>query len=594
MRNRCHLWLSTFGLVVALFLGAQAGRSQSSASQIVNKITGAQNAPGAAATVADPLGRGTPHGCVFGFLQSAQHGDYKTAAQYLQLTPGRRKEQGEQQARELKTVLDVAFFGRVNRISDQPEGTIQVGLPKDRERVGTLAAGNIEEDFILVRVTDPEFGPIWMVSSDTLAKLPDLYTQTQLQTVEKSLPPWAVHLFLGMPLWQWLAMLVLIPLAALLAWFLLYLLLLTVRLWPAKKDAAPRPARKVSRPALILLAVILHRIAVVYLTIPLLHRAYYGRLAASVFVIASAWLLWKLLYRGLRKVEQKAIALGKAETGSMVRLGERILKLVLFLFAALLVLRALGFDMTTALAGIGIGGLAIALAAQRTIENLIAGLSLLGDAVIRVGDSCRFGDRVGTVEDISLRSTRIRTVEGTELCIPNGSLATMSVENFTLRNKILFSTKLGLRYETTAEQLRAILAESRRMLYEHPLVEQETARIRFAGFDASALSIELFCYLATTNYAVALAAREDVLFRLMDIVYAAGSAFTSTNTVYLAPDSGVSKETVAQTEQRVKEWRAQGDFPFPDFHPDEIPGMRGQIVYPVPESSVRKKTDSDT
>src|ERR1700734_4246148 len=113
------------------------------------------------------------------------------------------------------------------------------------------------------------------------------------------------------------------------------------------------------------------------------------------------------------------------------------------------ILSNFGFNMTTALAGLGIGGIAVAFAAQKTLENLFGGVSLLADEVIRVGDVCRFGDRTGTVEDISLRSTRIRTPERSALSIPNGSLATMNIENLSRRDKILFNTKLGLRYETS-------------------------------------------------------------------------------------------------------------------------------------------------
>jgi len=109
--------------------------------------------------------------------------------------------------------------------------------------------------------------------------------------------------------------------------------------------------------------------------------------------------------------------------------------------AILAILAVLGFNLTTVLAGLGIGGIAIAFAAQKTLENLFGGISVLADEVIRVGDYCRFGDRSGTVEDISLRSTRVRTDARTELSIPNGTLATMSIENFTRRDKIQFSPR---------------------------------------------------------------------------------------------------------------------------------------------------------
>src|SRR6202043_4042231 len=174
---------------------------------------------------------------------------------------------------------------------------------------------------------------------------------------------------------------------------------------------------------------------------------------------------------------------------------ERMLKAAIFVLAIFVILGTLGFNLTTPLAGLGIGGIAIAFAAQKTLENLFGGVSLLSDEVLRIGDTCRFGDRVGTVSDISLRSTRIRTPERTELSIPNGSLATMNVENLSRRDKLLFNSKLGLRYETSSDQLRYVLAQIRRLLYEHPKVETDGARIRFIGFDNNALTLEIFCYV---------------------------------------------------------------------------------------------------
>src|ERR1019366_9750626 len=203
-----------------------------------------------------------------------------------------------------------------------------------------------------------------------------------------------------------------------------------------------------------------------------------------------------------------------------------------------------------------------------TLENLFGGISVLADEVIRVGDSCRFGDRVGTVEDISLRSTRIRTVERTELSIPNGALATMNVENLTRRDKILFNPALGARCETSADQLRYLLAEVRRMLYEHPKVESDSARIRFASFDNGALSLEIFSYVLTRDFAEFTAIREDLLLRMLEIVEKAGSGFAfPSRTVHFSRDSGLDKENTSAAERQVQHWRDQHQLPFPDFAP---------------------------
>ncbi|HEX3570034.1 MAG TPA: hypothetical protein VHU44_04360, partial [Acidobacteriaceae bacterium] len=160
-------------------------------------------------TSVDPLGRETPSGTVFGFLQAAQSGNYSTAAQYLQMTPARRQSEGAQMASKLKVVMDRAFTGNLREISTQPDGTAQEGVPMIRQKLGTMASGDVEADLELVRVNDPAVGKIWLISSDTLAKVPELYDQVEARRVESRLPSALVkHQFAGMTLWQWLALLV--------------------------------------------------------------------------------------------------------------------------------------------------------------------------------------------------------------------------------------------------------------------------------------------------------------------------------------------------------------------------------------------------
>ena len=152
---------------------------------------------------------------------------------------------------------------------------------------------------------------------------------------------------------------------------------------------------------------------------------------------------------------------------------------------------------------------------------------IISDQPIRVGDFCRAGEFQGTVEDIGLRSTQLRTLNRTVVSVPNGQLATMSLENFTVRDKILFRHKLQLRYETSADQLRFVIAGIRRMLYEHPKVETVTARVRFIGFRDSAVELEVFAYVLETEYECFLAIQEDLLLRFMDLLRRVGQPLPS-------------------------------------------------------------------
>jgi MscS family membrane protein len=540
----------------------------------------------------DPLGRDTPSGAVFGFLQAAQAGNYSTAAQYLQMTNAKRLSQGDELATKLKVVMDRAFAGNLRRISNQSEGTPQEDVPLDRQRVGALSAGEVEADLDLVRVSDPGGARIWLFSSETLSKVPDLYDQLQVRQAENRLPGFLVrNQLLGMPIWQWLSILIGVPLAAGAGWLALQsLALLRYLSWRDRSQPRKVVWSAISNPIWLVLGAGIHSILVRYIRLPLLQRHYYQIAIGIVFIIGFNLLLWRVLQQMTRHVRASAIYGGRRGAASLMLLGERVLKVMIFILAIFLILSTLGFNMTTALAGLGIGGIAIAFAAQKTLENLFGGVSLLGDDVILIGDVCRFGDRVGTVEDISLRSTRIRTPDRTELSIPNGSLATMNVENLSRRDKILFNTKLGLRYETSADQLRYVLAQIRRLFYEHPKVETDGARIRFIGYDNSSLTLEVFCYVLTRDGAEFLAIQEDLLLRMMDIIEASGTSLAlPSRTLYLGRDSGLDKEKTEAIVREVEQWRQSSKLPFPDYAPSDISEFSNSLPYPQPDSAVRSR-----
>ncbi len=537
----------------------------------------------------DPLGRETPNGTLFGFLRAMQEGNLLTAAQYLQLSPAKRANQGEQLATELKAVLDGAFVGSLRSISTNPDGSIQPGLPSDREKVGTIAVDDNEADVILVRVNDPSAGRIWLFSSETLINVPQLYQALQAHQVESHVPRVLVKTqFLGMSVWLWVALIVAVPVAAGLAWVLIELIIFPIALWRGyRKHPQLVHLSRISSPLWLVAGVMIHRVLVGYLNLPLLHRHYYFITVRVVFTIGVGWLALRVLARVMEQLRLRAIERGSTGTGSLVLLGQRILKVVVVLLAGLAVLGALGFNLTTALAGLGIGGLAIGFGAQKTIENLFGGISLLGDEVIRVGDACNFNGRVGTVEDISLRSTRIRTVERTQLSIPNGTLATMNIENYSRRDKFLFNPNLGLRPQTTPDQLRYVLTEARRLLYQHPKVESASARIRLANLEQGWPSMQVFSYVLTRDDAEFTAIREDILLRLLNIVEDAGTGFAfPTQTIYFGRDPGVDKAKAEQAETKVREWREQRQLPFPDFTPAEISEIRDSLPYPAPESAL--------
>jgi MscS family membrane protein len=577
--------MKKLALLILVVCVSLRGIMAQSVAQSVTKALGATT-PAPSSPSTDPLGRSTPSGSVFGFLQAAQDGNERLAADFLQMSAARRQSQGPDIAGKLKLLMDSAFVGSLRRISTLPEGDLESGT--DQQTVGMFSTRDADVPVVLVRVTDPNAGKIWLFSADTLSKVPDLYDNVEAHKVENKLPQSLVrNVFLGMPLWQWLALFAALPIALAIGWAVVLLLAIPRRLWLKFRNRPNLHAySRLSKPLLVSFSALAHRVMAAYLGLPLLPRLYYYRTIGVFISIGFFWFLLRVTGVTMQRLRNHAISGGRIGTGTLMVLAERLLTAFVVVAAVLAILAILGFNLTTVLAGLGIGGIAIAFAAQKTLENLFGGISVLADEVIRVGDYCRFGDRSGTVADISLRSTRVRTDARTELSIPNGALAIMSIENFTRRDKILFNPVLAIRYDTSADQLRYLLAEVRRMLYAHPKVESQSASIRFANFDASALRLEIAGYILTQDANEFAAIREDLLLRIMNIVEESGTGFAfPSQTLYFSRDSGLDKEKAAAAEQQVQQWRDQHKLPFPDFAPDDQTAFRGSIVYPPPESA---------
>jgi MscS family membrane protein len=214
----------------------------------------------------------------------------------------------------------------------------------------------------------------------------------------------------------------------------------------------------------------------------------------------------------------------QAVSYSVLPLGRQVLKLSLFLAAILGVLSVWGYNTTTILAGLGVGGIAVALAAQKTIEDLFGGIAVIGDRPVLVGDVCRFGDRTGTVVHIGLRSTRIRTPDRTVISVPNSQFSSMPLENISGRDKIWFHPVLNLRRDTTSAQLLRILASFREVLASHSLVETGKIPVRFIGVGPYSLDVEVVAYVMTADYEEFIALQQELLIEMVRAVEDAGTA----------------------------------------------------------------------
>jgi MscS family membrane protein len=291
-----------------------------------------------------------------------------------------------------------------------------------------------------------------------------------------------------------------------------------------------------------------------------------------------------------RWVSERLVAQQQAAAIAVVPLGRRAAKALLAGLAFIALLHTFGVNVTALLAGLGVGGLAVALAAQKSIENLFGGVTVIADQPVRVGDFFRFGDQVGTVEDIGLRSTRVRTLDRTLITIPNAEFSQMKLENFAKRDRIRIYAMIGLRYETTPDQLRYVLVEIRKLLYGHPKIHADPARIRFVGFGAYSLDLELFAYVPTTDWNELLAVREDLFLRIIDVIDASGTGFAfPSQTLYLEKGEGVDAGKTDAAEAQVRAWREKSELPLPYFPQEVIAQLDDSLDYP-PQGSAGRKT----
>ena len=208
----------------------------------------------------------------------------------------------------------------------------------------------------------------------------------------------------------------------------------------------------------------------------------------------------------------------------------------------------LGIPLLTRLTGLGIGGVALALAARKSIENVLGGLDLIADEPVRVGDRCRFGDTIGTVERIGLRSTRIRTPERTLLTIPNADFASLQLESISQRDRSLFRTTLGLQLDTSSEQIERVLSGIRELLLADENVHQETVRVEFVAVGNYSFDIEIRVYILTSDQDTFFAIRGRLLSRILLEIEEAGTGLAMPEQTIYVREPAAAPPAVADIE----------------------------------------------
>ena len=488
----------------------------------------------------DPLHRESPRSSVYSFLEACHARNYAQAWRYIDLRnapPDQRSQNGPQLARQLEQILDRDVRFDVASLSGNPEGDREHGVAPNRERVDSFRLNNQDVELDLDHVVLQSGLSVWIFSSGSIALIPQLAKLVSDSPIERHLPqPLVDWKLIDTPLWRWTALAllagVLVPFSRLVA---RPALLLTEGLC---KRFAPNMDRRALQafvgPLRLLLCIAVFRAGIEWVGPAALLRLDLERILTFLFFLALARLCMAVVDVSMWHLRGVLLTRHQAFSYSALPLASRILKITIFLFTVAAILSAWGYNTTTILAGLGVGGLAIALAAQKTIENLFGGVAVITDRPVAVGDFCRFGGQVGTVEDVGLRSTRIRTLDRTVVTVPNAEFSAMILENFSKRDKMWFHLTLNLRRDTQPNQVRNLLASITRTLKEHPKIETGPLPVRFVGVGTYSLDLEVFAYVLTSNYDDFLQIQQELLLWILDAVQAAGTALAVPTQAYLS------------------------------------------------------------
>jgi len=573
--------MATTGIVMiifALLLGSALGAEQAPARE-----TAASPAP---EIPVDEFGRGSPRGTIKGYFGACREGDYEKAANYLDLRriPG----DGPTLARQLRIILSRTLWVDIETLSQEHAGRSNDGLPSNRDRLGTIDTKAGKFDILIQQVPREDGVTVWKVAGVTLAQVPDLYKEFGYGVLERFLPKIFFDIqFLDIALWQWIGLLGLVLLAAIVSWFLTVFVMrifgTAVAFTKTTIDDKMRVAA--AGPIRLGIAILVFRVGLVPLGLGVETMQFFSALLSALFIVAVTWLLLRISDVLSSVVEARLVERGELGAIALVPPGRKFVKAIVVILAFVAILSNFGFNVAALLAGLGVGGIAVALAAQKTIENLFGGIILYTDRPVRVGDFCRFGDKMGTIEEIGIRSTRVRTLDHTLISIPNATFSNMEIDNITARERIRLLAILTVRYETTPDQLRYILVEIRKLLYSHERVISDTPRVRFINFGAYSLDIEVLAYVNSTDWAEFIGIREDIFLRIMDIIEASGSGFAfPSQTLYMGKDDGLNAQRVREISETVQNWRERNEIYLPNFPVNKIEEIKCTLPYP-PEGS---------
>ena len=475
----------------------------------------AASAATASSATPEEVAPDSPRAAMADFTKLTRSGDYPKAARYLDLSSVDQAE-GPTLAKHLREVLDRHLWIDLEKLSPEPHGDTEDGLAGDREELGTVpgAAGK-PEPVVLVRHVDQR-GIRWVFSAATVAHVDDWYAHLEnrwlLDHLPKALLGFGPH---ELRWWQWLALAPLLISGWLIGFTITRLSRFVVTRVMSQHGA--ETMRRMRGPATLAWMIIACYAILPWLGLYEPAEEFVSRGLSATLLIAFFWALWRAVELSQHAISTSMWARNSLTAHSLLLLAARLGKFAVGAFASVAVMAELGYSVTSIITGLGIGGIALALAAQKTVENLFGAFSLAVDQPFREGDVIQVDTISGTVEAIGLRSTRIRTVDRTLITIPNGKLAEMRIETVSAREQIRFYALIGVAH-SGADTIAQIVAGIEELLRKNEWIAKDSVSARLVGVTDSALSIEIAALCATANFSQFQDVRQVILLGIVRVV----------------------------------------------------------------------------
>ena len=500
-------------------------------------------ASGQRGTTAERLAN--PQSAIENFLawQNPPNIDMSIAAEGMAINPNHSAERRQDLARQLKAVLDA--HGLIVRVEDIPTNAdyVEESSGRNRYRLFPVRLPGL----YLVKVDDR-----WLFSRETLSATPALYAQSfsgAAQYLIGSLPAIFQTRFLGMALWQFAGIFFLLLFA---------LVLRTIGEFVLNKIA--KWLQKHTPPTWDETIVLESVRPLGFLVFTLLLLAFYAdlqlpvRMNAAIRFVLDFMVAVSLLWLSFKIVDFICDHLLRITARTDTKLDDQLvpmlrksLKIFAFIVGALVLVQSFGYSVGSILAGLGIGGVAVALAAKDTLANLFGSVTIFADRPFQIGDWIVMGNVEGTVEEVGFRSTRVRTFYNSVVSIPNSKLANTDVDNMGMRRYRRIKEVISLTYSTTAEQMQAFVEGIRAVIRANRYMRQDFHEIHFNGFGDSSLNVLVYCFLDVQTWSDELREKHNFFLEILRLAEEVGVEFAfPTQTIHVDSFHGDKPRTVGK------------------------------------------------